>query len=130
MSQHFFIPIRTTNTFRQKYFDWGNDTLYCRASFDGLDDISCPMDCLESEWHIDPSVGAPYSFCPATNSPSDSCLKWLHYFFLPVIVDAYGRKGLNRLLLWIVTITSAIGTLGVHWCHPDSSAPAFGLHQS
>ena len=51
------------------------------------------------------------------------------YFFLPVIVDAYGRKGLNRLLLWIAIITSVLGTLGVVTSAiPSSSAPAFGLH--
>lgn len=51
------------------------------------------------------------------------------YFFLPVIVDSYGRKGLNRLLLWIVIITSALGTLGViTGAIPSTSAPAFGLH--
>lgn len=51
------------------------------------------------------------------------------YFFLPVIIDSYGRKGLNRLLLWIAIITSIFGALGViTGAIPSTSAPAFGLH--
>ena len=51
------------------------------------------------------------------------------YFFLPVIIDTYGRKGFNRLLLWISIITSVFGLLGViTGAIPNTSAPAFGLH--
>ena len=51
------------------------------------------------------------------------------YFFLPVIIESYGRKGFNRLLLWIAIVTSIFGVLGViTGAIPSTSAPAFGLH--
>ena len=51
------------------------------------------------------------------------------YFFLPIIIASYGRKGFNRLLLWIAIVTSIFGVLGVvTGAIPRTSAPAFGLH--
>ena len=51
------------------------------------------------------------------------------YFFLPVIMESYGKKGLYRLLIWISILTTALGILGVvTHAVPANSAPAFGLH--
>jgi hypothetical protein len=51
------------------------------------------------------------------------------YFFLPVIVQSYGKKGLYRLLIWISVVTTVFGLLGVvSGAIPSNSAPAFGLH--
>lgn len=50
------------------------------------------------------------------------------YFFLPVVVQSYGRKGLNRLLLWVAIITTTVGLIGViTHAIPSTSTPAFGI---
>ena len=51
------------------------------------------------------------------------------YFFLPVVIDGYGKKGLNRLLLWLAIITSTVGVLGVvTGAVPSTSPSAFGIY--
>ncbi len=50
------------------------------------------------------------------------------YFFLPVVVQSYGRKGLNRLLLWIAIITTTVGLIGIiTHAIPSTSTPAYGI---
>ena len=50
------------------------------------------------------------------------------YFFFPDIIESYGRKGFNRLLLWIA-LSLHIWGFGRHYgAIPFTSTPAFGLH--
>ncbi len=84
-------------------------------------------------WSPEATFSAPWTvvthFLFIYNNPLGFLFEMLAlYFFLPVILDSYGKKGLNRLLLWIVIITTVLGIVGVvTGAVPKSSPPAFGI---